>query len=382
MNLNKIEPRETAGSSTQARYSFQAEYTAYQCIQLLDNPELVEVSCDFHSDCFVKDNRDFIIFYQVKGIKNRLFTVSEIKKAIPDMFSNYVTAQGKCKSILVTNASIGRKLKKIMKYKDNKHRNVINDEELIILNKIKNEWRKLVKDPLNLFDKFFYEFEIESEIPSFSESKKTNKMTLRDFNIRELKAVLDRTLNNNYSLEDVSHIYDMIFAEVQLKSRLTTRYDRTITKKDLMKLIQIPSSQMMLFEKTFTEDEINKIKDQSILEGKLEKGGFSRHFIKNAKLVRCVSRYYREKASKFKSNRNLINDFEYRLNNICLDVFEKHSRKEKYNSMEMLQEIEEKLIELSEKDKYEKLKFDSDFVRGLIWEATSQCKFRWDHEKK
>ena len=67
---------------------------------------------------------------QIKGIKNKLFNVSDLKKAIPDMFSNYVTAKGKCKCILVTNASLGRKLKTIMKYKENKNKNVANAKEL------------------------------------------------------------------------------------------------------------------------------------------------------------------------------------------------------------------------------------------------------------
>jgi len=243
----------------------------------------------------------------------------------------------------------------------------------------KADWLTSVKDEKGLFGKFVEEFEIMDSFPSFSENAIEDNATLKRFNINWLKVVLDKTLNNNFSIEDATITHDIIYKEVEAKSQLTTRSNRFITKDQLLNKIEIPPFQRTYFNQKFTREEIDRIKDQTILEGKLEQGGFSSYFIKNAKLVRCVTLFSREKLSKIKSIGNLIDDFEYRLTNICLDVFEEHAQKSVFNSHEMLNDLQNKLMALANDNKYRNLNLEPDFIKGLIWEATSQCKFRWDN---
>jgi len=380
VNLEEIVPRERAGSATQARFDYQREFIVYQCISMLGNPEIAKIYCDFHSDCVVKDNFDFHTFYQVKGIKNRLFSMSTFKKeALDDMFYNFCLADGHCKSILVTNAQVDIDLKRIIEIKENLHRNIATSEEKEHLEATKADWLTSVKDEKGLFGKFVEEFEIMDSFPSFSENAIEDNATLKRFNINWLKVVLDKTLNNNFSIEDATITHDIIYKEVEAKSQLTTRSNRFITKDQLLNKIEIPPFQRTYFNQKFTREEIDRIKDQTILEGKLEQGGFSSYFIKNAKLVRCVTLFSREKLSKIKSIGNLIDDFEYRLTNICLDVFEEHAQKSVFNSHEMLNDLQNKLMALANDNKYRNLNLEPDFIKGLIWEATSQCKFRWDN---
>lgn len=347
---------------------------------MLDNPEIVKVYCDFHSDCVVKDNKSFHTFYSVKGLKNKLLSISFFKKeALEDMFHNFALADGNCRSVLVTNASIDIELKKLLECKENHHKDIATPEEKKLLEDTKTDWRPLVKDEKGLFDMFVEEFEILYNFPSFSETDAENHITLRNYNIKWLKAVLDKTLNNNFSLDDSAIIHDMIYKEVERKSSLSTRSSRFITKEQLLDKIEIPPFQRTYFNQKFSKEEIDRIKDQSILEGKLEQGGFSPYFIKNAKLVRCVTLFSREKLSKIKAIGSLIDEFEYRLTNICLDVFEEHARRNVFNSHEMLKDIQEKLLRLANDAKYRNLNLDPDFIKGLIWEATSQCKFGWEN---
>lgn len=349
---------------------------------MLDNPEIVKVYCDFHSDCVVKDNKSFHTFYSVKGLKNKLLSISIFKKeALEDMFHNFALADGNCRSVLVTNASIDNELKKLLECKENHHKGIATPEEKKILQDTKTDWRPLVKDEKGLFDMFVEEFEILHNFPSFSETDAENHITLRNYNIKWLKAVLDKTLNNNFSLDDSAIIHGMIYKEVERKSSLSTRSNRFITKEQLLDKIEIPPFQRTYFNQKFSKEEIDRIKDQSILEGKLEQGGFSSYFIKNAKLVRCVTLFSREKLSKIKTIGSLIDEFEYRLTNMCLDVFEEHARRNVFNSHEMLKDIQEKLLTLANDAKYRNLNLDPDFIKGLIWEATSQCKFGWENER-
>lgn len=382
MNLEQIVPREHAGSSTQSRFDYQREFIVYQCINMLENPEIAKIYCDFHDDCVVKDNSGLHTFYQVKGLKNKLFSASIFKKeALDGMFYNFCLADGQCKSVLVTNTQIDPDLRRIIESKDNLHRNIATPEEKQILDSVKNEWSKIVHDEKGLLGKFVEEFEIMDSFPSFPETVEGNA-TLRVFNINWLKSVLDNTLNNNFSIHDATIIHDIIYKEVQVRSLLSTRSNRFVTKEQILNKIEIPPFLRTNFSRKFTKEEIEKIKDQSILEGKLEQGGFSPYFIKNAKLVRCVTLFSREKLSKIRSIGNLIDDFEYRLTDICLDVFEEHAQRNVFNSHEMLNDLQAKLLALATEDKYKRLNLEPNFVKGLVWEATSQCKFRWDNGRK
>ena len=381
LNLEEIVPRERSGSSTQARFHYQKEFTLSQCINMLANPEIVKVYSDFHSDCVVKDNAGFHTFYQVKGITSKLLSESFFKReAIDDMFYNFSLADGDCRSVLATNADVDSELKKILEIKENLHKNIATNEEKQHLEAVKTEWQQAITGSKSLFDKFVEEFEIQHNLPSFSETSIEGEMTLKAYNIKWLKEVLDKTLNNSFSIEDATLIHDMIFKHIESRTVLTTRSNRFITTEQLLDKIAVPPFQRIYFTHKFTPEEIDRIKDQTILEGKLEQGGFSPYFIKNAKLVRCVTLFSREKLSKINAVGNLIDDFEYSLTSICLDVFEDHVRRDVFNSLEMLKDLQAQLMVLASDPKYKMLNLDHNFIKGLIWEATSQCKFRWNND--
>jgi hypothetical protein len=289
-----------------------------------------------------------------------------------------------CRSILATNADVDPELKRLLLIKENLHKNKLTPEENEILDSAKTDWRSSVTsvaDDKGLFGRFIEEFEIQ-QAPSFSEISVDGKMTLKDYNIKWLKSVLDKTLNNNFSIDDSTIIHDIIFKQIESKAQLATRSNRFITKEQLLEKIEIPPFQRIYFTHKFTPEEIDRIKDQTILEGKLEQGGFSSYFIKNAKLVRFVTQFSREKLSKFEAIGNLIDEFEYSLASICLDVFESHIQRTDFNSHEMLKDLQANLMSLASDPKYHALHLDPNFVKGLIWEATSQCKFRWDNGSK
>jgi hypothetical protein len=379
VNLEEIVPRERAGSSTHARFGYQTEFIVYQCINMLADQEIIKVYCDFHSDCVVKDNKDFHVFYQVKGITTRLLSVSIFRKiALDDMFYNFSLADGNCRSILVTNAQVDSDLKRILEIKNHLHSNALTPGEKEELQAVKTTWRPKI-DEKGLFDKFVEEFEVAENFPSFSETGLDSNPTLKSTNINWLKVVLDRTLTNNFSIEDSTHVHDMIYRFADEKSQLSTRYNRFITREELLDKIGVPSAFKVYFTHKFTDEEIESIKNQSILEEKLKNGKFSSYFIKNAKLVRYVTQYSREKLSQTRSIGNLIDEFEYKLTNICLEVFEEHVHNEVFNSLEMLNDLKAKLLLLAGEDAFKKLELGPDFVKGLIWEATSECNFRWDN---
>lgn len=393
VNLEKIEPREKAGSMTQARFSYQGEFIAHQCVEMLGDSTVLRVFCDYHSDCVVEGNDNGLTYYQVKGLKNKLLTPSYfLNEALPDMFSNYVNANGKCKSFLATNAPMNSELKEVMVLKRNKVNDVANASDLQKLSNLISDWRQsalavpaierdyseIVKLKDGLFDKFMLEFEIMDELPTFSEDITLGKKTLRDFNLLKLKTILDKAMGIGFVEQDVEEIYEMIENEVKYRSQLETRYNRYITRDMLFEKLKIPSYKKIYFDKSY-EKEADKLENQSVLVGKLEKGKFDQDYIQNAKLVRCVTKYIRSELSKMNATAKLIDDFEYRLVNICLDVLEDHRRRSNgsLDAWSVFKDLESKLIQLARDQKYEKLCLDVDFVKGLIWEATSECKIRW-----
>jgi hypothetical protein len=385
VNLETISPRETSGSSTQARFSYQQEVIAHYCIDMLQNDFVKKIFCDFHSDCVIEYADGFLNYLQIKGFKNKLFGTYDLKDASNDMFSNFITAQGKCKNTLITNSQLERTLKGIIQIiEDKKRLSNISSEDLDKLEKWKNELKETLKNNhnLTLFDDFIDRMEIKSEFPSFSETLVANTITLTDYNVANLRNVLNDKMENNFKKEDVRNIYNMICKEIEKRSKITTKYDRYLDRDILLNRIHVPSFQRILFSNNLTKADVDRLKGQSVLEGKLEKGGFKKEFIENAKYVRSVARVWREKASKLQGNRELIQDFDFRLTNICLDVFEEHCRMLSLDSFKMLKDLEERLMNLAMEDKYSCINFERDFARGLVWEATSQCKFRWDNGKQ
>ncbi len=383
MNLEEIAPRETAGSSTQARFSYQQEVIAYFCIQMFENLSIAKIFCDFHSDCAIEYVNGLIHFLQIKGIKNKAYSFADFKKnALKDMFSNYSKVKGKCKCTLITNATLDRNFRDLIRIKEAKQRSQLlsqNDSET--LDSLESDCNNIIKENSDLLSKFIAEFEVLSEFPSFSETLVPKTITLTDYNIANLRNVLYDYMGERFSKEDAKNVYALFCQEIYQRSKITTPYDRYLTREYLAEKIQIPPFQRWLFSNVLSSADVQKLRRQSVLEAKLEKGGFSKEFIKNAMYVRAVARCWREKASKLQANRSLIEDFDFKLRNICVDVFEEHSRSASIDSLKMLKNLEGRLTELASGTLYQG-KFEPDFARGLIWEATSQCKFRWDNGKK
>lgn len=378
MNLEVIIPRERAGSLTQARFGYQTEFIVYQCIQLLENQNIAKVYCDFHSDCVVKDKNDFHTFYQVKGIKNKLFSVIYFRKnAIEDMFYNFCLADGNCRSVLVTNAQVDHDFEKLLEIKDNLNNKVATIQEIDELTLVKNTWRPKV-DSKRLFNAFIDRFEVMDGFPSFSEKSCANGPTLRSTNIDRLKVVLDNNIGGNFSIEDAKEIHDMIYRLAEEKSQLKVRSNRFITKEELLDKVGVPTPLRINFNRKFSEQEIESLKDQSILADKLKQGAFTSIYIKNAKKVRYVTQYFRENLCQNKSNCALIDEFEYRLANACAEVFEEHSHKSIFDAQQMLKDLKKELLAIAEEEKFQRLKLDKDFIKGLVWEATSQCNLWWE----
>ncbi|MCF7866226.1 DUF4297 domain-containing protein [Candidatus Woesearchaeota archaeon] len=380
MNLEATEPREQSGSKTQVRYDYQRDFCCNKCIELLDNEELKKVYCEFHSDCVTEDNRGNQTFYQVKGLKNKLVAITDFIDALKDLYDCFVKSEGKSQCVMVTNAQRNRDIKRFFDARTHIREGVATEKEKLTYSEFAQTIKKKLGSPENYFDGFMERIELMDESPTFSEEGKKKNNTLKELNLLQLKTVLDKRLNQNFDVKDVELIYEIIYQLVKDKSTVSERINRFVIAKHILEKIQLPAFQRVYFETNHNQEEVDKLKDQSILEGKLEKGGFSSIFIKNAKIVRYVTKFFREKASKFKSQKTIIDDFEFRLVNACSDVFEENMRKKDFNSYEMLKELEQKLTDIARDGKYASLNIEPEFVRGLIWEATSQCKFRWDCE--
>jgi hypothetical protein len=378
VNLETIVPRERSGSLTQARFAYQTEFIVFQCIDMLGNPDISKVYCDFHSDCVVKDNKDFHVFYSVKGIKNKLISIAFFKKeAMADMFHNFSLADGFCRSVLVTNAQVDSELEKLLEIKENLGSGIATTEELAKLTRVKDDWRPKV-DTKGLFNLFIDKFEIIDGFPTFSERSLESGPTLKSTNIDRLKSVLDNKLKEIFPIEDVKQMHEWNYRLAAEKSQLKVRSDRFITPKELLDKIYIPKPLHSYFDHEFTEEEIDNLKDQSILAQKLKNGAFSKLSIKNAKKVRYYTRYLREQFSQNESKRRLIDEFEYRLTSTCADVYEDHIHNPDFDPQQMLRELKNELKAIAYEEKFATLNLDKDFIKGLIWEATSQCNIWWE----
>lgn len=383
-DIEKIQPREDSGSCTQSRYGFQREFIVFGCIEMLhDSSNIVKVYCDFHDDCVYLFKDGFYRFHQIKGQRGN-FTPSKLRQALPGMFHNYDMVGGNCETYLVTNAQMDSQLNKFFTAREHLKDGIADNEEKKLVKENKTRLSKHIAKKIGkkneLIDSFLMDFKVIEEFPSFSTNPKEIKASLKDFNVNRLAAVLSDSIQEAFPLEDVEILYDDILGLVEEKSKLPTRANRFVTSEMIWDHLDVPESQKSLFSTDFTEEEVENLKNQSILQRKLESGGFTEEFIKRAKFTRYATKYFREKRSKYNSQRKLINDFEFRLQNVCVEIFEHYSRQKHFDSLAMLKDLKKGLIGLAKEEKYKKLDLNPDFVKGLIFEATSSCVFRWGHD--
>lgn len=81
--LHEVQPRETVGRDTIARYQSQFRAAAYECLSLLEDDALDRVYCDYQDDFVTRFNLDGKLvynFYQVKtkSKRNHQWTINEI----------------------------------------------------------------------------------------------------------------------------------------------------------------------------------------------------------------------------------------------------------------------------------------------------------------
>ena len=378
VDIRSIEPRENSGAITQIRFQYQKEFIAYKCIELLEQSDVSEVYCDFHDDCVVKYSDKKYHFYQIKGVRGA-FTLSKFKESLPNMYHNFMMVKGKARCILVTNAQKDRSLENWTISRLNIRNNIATQDEILMVNKFIEELRSLVNEQ-DLFQQFMETIEIIEEFPSFKEIAESSKITITDYNINRLSSVISDTMGIPFKREDVANLYDIILNLVKEKSQLKTRADRCITKEMILNHLDLASTQREYFTTNHNTKEVEKLKDQTILQMKLEKGKFTKEFISRAKLLRYAAKYHKDKLSKMKYNKKVLDTFEFKLVDICVDVSEEHKRKEHFDSLLLLNDLKTKLIALTNNAEFQGLHLPPEFVKGLIFEATSKCSIRWSDE--
>lgn len=380
MDLEQIKPREISGSQTIIRYDYQFSYTANRCIEMLDNPEIKRVYSEFHDDCVVEFESGFYEFCQVKGIKKKFLSKKLFLEIISKAYENYKNHFNNCRCIIVSNTQVNSDINKFKVSREHIKRSIqTSDEEELFNSYLKSLEKVIIDVDISILKNLLLEIEIIDEVPSFSELGEKN-YTLDNFNMILLEKILLKKFGIEFEKEDISYLYDILKNLIREKSKSTLRQDKFITSDFIIDYLKIPDAQRKVFEKSLDSKEIEELANQSILEAKLKRAKFGEEFIQRAKLIRYQSKFITEKLSKSVLMKNLVDEFEYRLRNICVDIFEEFSREKNINSYLMLKKLEKCLIELASEKKYEKLEIDVDFIKGLIFEATSECVIRWSNE--
>ncbi len=376
------------GADSSRRDRFQEHYAAQWCLKMLSDTSISEVICEYGEDIVINKNGIF----ELHQVKTKQESVDEWKLAdlIPIIGKTFAMAPyfgevSRC-CFISNKGATGTllELKKLLGLPQGEW----NNEEVEYFN---NFCKNYSRNILNEITKVDPDTTITVEdIPLLL--IKLNILTdfhhmnrVGDTNIRNLRKHLEINGHNHliYTDLELEELYDKLIGIVGKATIGRTKEEKTIDHDQVLGCIKHPRFRKTLYSFP-TKQEIDSAPGRTILEKKLNLGGFTSLFIGNAR-EEMVSVMHQSRTWDFGQASELLEDIKFRVRHLCIDNYDRvctnQPGKERLGRL-ILDEITKDLPRLIDYYNGANLPFiDEIFLRGIAMSLTSECKLYWSQHQ-
>jgi hypothetical protein len=376
------------GSESSRRDKFQEEFAMYLCIEMLGDPNIDYVICEYGEDVVLQRQDSFELF-QVKT-KQESVNAWRLDDLLPVIAKSFAIAP--YMSLPVTRCHF-----------------VSNDRATGALLELKSlldlppgSWSE---DQMRFFDDFCrkhctrilehiarndpdhsYDIpQIEMRLKSLSIQTDFHHMNyLEDTNLRRLRCVVEGNgtgVASAFSVTDNAlwEIYEKIAIVISTATVGRTREEKSISRQAIDTCITLQPTSAFMF-RVPTEQEIEQAPGKTRLERKLLLGGFSPLFVEASRDI-MVNVMSESRKWEFGLAEELIQDIRMRVRYSCADCFDRISKQipdREQIGREILEDVRAHLPALAEYYQRRNLSFaDQTFLEGIAYWLTSECLLYW-----
>jgi hypothetical protein len=377
------------GAESSRRDLFQDHYAAQWCIEMLTDPTITEIICEYGEDLVINRSES----YELRQVKTRQESREDwdLKEVLPIIAKTlamvpYFSDVGACafvsndgaKGELYNLKALLNRNSTMWSLEDaEKFESFCTNHCPAILKRIKEvdpascETSDGVREKLRLV-------KVETDLHHMEHIQDTNIRRLRLFietksEVPSVVVMTDGTL---------AEMYQSIMNTVGRATTGRTREEKTIRREQVLACIKDPQRQASLYRAP-TLDEIEQAPGQTILEKKANLGGFSEGFIRNARDAR-VTCMVKAREWDFALGSSIIEDAEVRVRDLWADCYDESSANapgEAQLGRDIWKKIRSELPKLVEHYANQNLPFvDEFFLKGTLWNLTSECKAYWSQK--
>jgi hypothetical protein len=379
------------GAESSRRDIFQNHFAAKWCIEMLFDESISEVICEYGEDLVLKKNGDYEL-YQVKT-KQESVSDWKLEDLIPIIAKTFAMAPyfgNVSRYCFVSNEGATGNLYDL-KTIINQRLDTWNEKEQGFFDQFcQNNCHKILKemqrvDPENKDTVA----SLKLKLPLLEIMTDFHHMEfIHDTNIRRLREAIEQNHISSslitYTNDEIIAVYESIMGLVGKATIGRTRTEKTIVKEQVIKCLGQPLKRRACYRFP-TQEEINQAPGRTRLERKLYLGGFTSMFTDDARELMVTVKNQARKWD-FGQATELLEDVRVRVKHICVDNYDKvclsYPDKEAVGRV-IWDELKKDLPSLMAYYEAQNLLFIDDlFLKGIVWELTSECKLYWSQHPR
>jgi hypothetical protein len=375
------------GAESSRRDEFQKHYAAFWCIEMLLDPTISAVICEYGEDVVVVRNNAYEL-HQVKTHQESRddWKLEDVIPIISKTFAMVPYFGNVSRCCFVSNdksTGILYRLKCLLE----KEQCDWNTDDTIFFNDFcKNNSSKILKYMQAEDDRNTYSTDnVRALLLILDIDTDFHHMEyIQDSNMRKLRKAIEEKSKNIITLSDteIAEIYERIMGMVGKATIGKTKSEKTFTRDDIQNCLNVQIKRRIEYRLP-TPDEINNAPGNTKLEQKLQLGGFTPEFISNAREV-YVATLYKARSWEFGDTTSILDDIKFRMKYIWSDSFDKicqgHPDQERIGRL-ILEEIKKDIPSLINLYEHGNFPVDDLFLLGTTWLLTSECQAYWSRYK-